>query len=251
VDCLWRWANLIQSVEPNEDVLSQVWNFNARLFQQMVHADAPILDAIDVARRVLARVTDTVPAEDADLKKMTHAMLRHFEYEPLVKKWVLGVIDLKEVEPVIQDAMTADEAKGTEAHPRVVNILKELVPSFRGIRMRLTPESLGANLPHDTHASSTHGRSRPSNATTFRGSLDGETMSASEWQGSFRSQGSPRSQQSLGARSQRRRARSLSPRSPSPPPQINSQSPDVDPFLFDSQSQTSRWLDEKMQGDVD
>lgn len=126
VDFLWRWAHLIQSVERNEDVLSQVWNFNGRLFQQMVHADLPVVDAIDAARRALARVTDTVPAEGADLKKMIHTMLSHFEYEPLMKKWVVGVIDLKEDEPVVQDAMTADEAKGAEVHMRVVNLLREL-----------------------------------------------------------------------------------------------------------------------------
>lgn len=254
VDFLWRWAHLIQSVEPNEDVLSHVWNFNGRLFQQMVHADLPVVDAIDAARRALARVTHTVPPEGADLKKMIHAMLSHFEYEPLMKKWVVGVINLKDDEPVVQDAVTADEAKGPEVHMRVVNMLRELVPSFRGMCMRLTPETLGANFPQASHliqASPTPMRSRQSNATTFRGSLDGETMSGSEWQGSFRSQGSIGSQRSFGARSRSPRARSLSPRSPSPPRQMDSQSPDANPFVIESQSQTQRWLDESIQGDAD
>jgi len=166
-DCLWRWsaaADILQPL-PEGARLAQTWIFMGRMLQQMARTDIPTPDVLTAVRRLLGHTTDEVPAEDSDLKRVLQALFTRLEFEPQLVALVASLIGsshdqnsdglragavARAIEDAADDkpAMEVAPSEGAEdVHPRVVAVIRELIPSFRHLRQQLFPKDNEAAGP--------------------------------------------------------------------------------------------------------
>mmetsp|Transcript_91241 Transcript_91241/g.221553 ORF Transcript_91241/g.221553 Transcript_91241/m.221553 type:complete len:1257 (-) Transcript_91241:468-4238(-) len=139
--CLWRWACIADVLQPLAEGprLTPTWVVLGRLLHQMAFADIPTPHVIEALVRLLCRVTEEVPGDDAELKKPLQAIFQRMEFEPQLVKTLAAMI--ASAEPAATGADAADEAKPEpiEVHARVRKVIMELCCSFRNLRAKLLP----------------------------------------------------------------------------------------------------------------
>lgn len=133
--------------------MAREWVALGRLLQQMVHSDLPTVDVIQALVRLLCRVTDEVPANDAELRKVLHALFQRLEFEPQLVQTLAAMIDQGEDGTEEQGSASAAKESAQqnriEVHIRVKAIIVELIPSFRNLRTKLMPKEAEPQLvPH-------------------------------------------------------------------------------------------------------
>jgi len=133
-DRLWRWSCAADALRPREGGprLPQIWVLMGRLLQQMAYSDVPIPDVIGAAHRLLGRVDDGIPAEDAELRRVLQALFGRLEYDPQLVQLVAG--------------LTGNSVLGEKAidtHPRVRKVVGDLLPSFRNLRAKFLQKEAG------------------------------------------------------------------------------------------------------------
>jgi len=127
-DSLWRWAKSAKAGSR----LSETWVFLGRLAQQTVQCELPTPDVLTAIRRLLDRVTDDLPAEDIEIRKVLQTLFQRFEYEPQLYKFVSELI-------TECDDHTVDAAQ-SRVHQRVVTTVQDLLPTFRNLHKKVLPE---------------------------------------------------------------------------------------------------------------
>jgi len=133
-DCLWRWASSSDALQPSKKgtQLRETWVFLGRLAQQTVQCELPTPDVLTTTQRLLDRVTDDLPAEDIEIRKVLQTLFHRFEYEPQLYKFVSELI-----------AEPAEDAAGvaqSRVHRRVVTTVQDLLPNFRNLHKKVMPE---------------------------------------------------------------------------------------------------------------
>jgi len=133
-DSLWRWASSSDGLQSSKkgSRLSETWVFLGRLAQQTVQCELPTPDVLIAMQRLLDRVTDDLPAEDTEIRKVLHALFHRFEYEPQLYKFVSDLIAERE-----EDAVDAPQSR---VHKRVVTTVQDLLPTFRNLHKKVLPE---------------------------------------------------------------------------------------------------------------
>uniref|UniRef100_A0A7S1LNR3 Uncharacterized protein n=1 Tax=Alexandrium catenella TaxID=2925 RepID=A0A7S1LNR3_ALECA len=144
---LWRWASAADTMRPLADGprLPATWVTLGRVLQQMAHSDIPTLHVIEALVRQLCRVTDEVPADDAQLKKPLQAIFQRLEFEPQLVQTLARMIGFPEDEA---NAATEDRAKPEpiEVHERARRAIMELICGFRNLRAKLLPHDAAGEL---------------------------------------------------------------------------------------------------------
>eukprot|EP00419_Tripos_fusus_P024197 CAMPEP_0172698974 /NCGR_PEP_ID=MMETSP1074-20121228/29839_1 /TAXON_ID=2916 /ORGANISM="Ceratium fusus, Strain PA161109" /LENGTH=1280 /DNA_ID=CAMNT_0013520087 /DNA_START=41 /DNA_END=3884 /DNA_ORIENTATION=+ len=149
-ECLWRWAAIADSLASrNNDLdlprLGHVWVSIGRMLQQMAHTEAPTPYVVEAARRLWLRVDETTPAQDADLRRVMHALFSCMQFEPQLVQLVASIIGPQNPAETLPQQLTT--AKGDapllEVHPRVRSMVLTLIPSFRNLSERLGSKDHG------------------------------------------------------------------------------------------------------------
>merc|ERR1719507_1960657 len=142
-ECLWRWAAIADSLARGNDVdpsrLAHVWVGVGRMLLQMAHTEAPTPYIVEAARRLLLRVDETTPSQDADLRRVAHALFSCMQFEPQLVQLVASVIGPQDQDASTpqQQAAAREDAPLLEVHPRVRSMVLTLIPSFRNLSERL------------------------------------------------------------------------------------------------------------------
>lgn len=133
-DCLWRWASSSDALQPSKKglQLTETWVFLGRLAQQTVQCELPTPDVLTATQRLLDRVTDDLPAEDIEIRKVLQTLFHRFEYEPQLYKFVSDLI-------AERGEGGADVSQGS-VHQRVVTTVQDLLPTFRNLHKKVMPE---------------------------------------------------------------------------------------------------------------
>jgi len=131
---LWRWARSADGLESSRQGsrLSETWVFMRRLAQQTVQCELPTPDVLTAVQRLLDRVTDDLPAEDIEIRKVLQTLFHRFEYEPQLYKFVSDLITERE-----DDAVDDTQSR---VHKRVVTMVQDLLPTFRNLHKKVMPE---------------------------------------------------------------------------------------------------------------
>jgi len=139
-ECLWRWAAIADGLgsrrnDLDPSRLGHVWVGIGRMLQQMAHTEAPTPYVVEAARRLLLRVDETTPAQDADLRRVMHALFSCMSFEPQLVKLVASVIGPHDHEEAPSQGQTAarEDAPPLDVHPRVRSVVLGLIPSFRNL----------------------------------------------------------------------------------------------------------------------
>jgi len=133
-DCLWRWASCSNALEPSKKFsrLSETWVFLGRLSQQTMQCELPTPDVLTATQRLLDRVTDDLPAEDIEIRKVLQTLFHRFEYEPQLYKFVS--------EMIAERGEDAADVAQSRVHQRVVTTVQDLLPTFRNLHKKVHPE---------------------------------------------------------------------------------------------------------------
>jgi len=143
-ECLWRWAAIADSLGSSSNALGpsrrgHIWVALGRILQQMAHTEVPTPYVVEAARRLLVRVDETTPGQDADLQKVMHSLFSCMQFEPQLVQLVASVIGPlgdDGTAPQQQPATTGVEPQ-LDVHPRVRSVVFGLIPCFRNLSERL------------------------------------------------------------------------------------------------------------------
>jgi len=151
-ECLWRWAAIADHLgscknDHGPSRLGYIWVTLGRILQQMAHTEVPTPYVVEAARRLLVRVDETMPGQDADVQKVMHSLFSCMQFEPQLVQLVASVIGpLGHDGTARQQQLTAtgDELH-LEVHPRVRSVAFRLIPCFRNLS-----EQLGLKEPDES-----------------------------------------------------------------------------------------------------
>lgn len=189
---LQRWARVADTLQPRRDGtsrLSEAWDFQGRLLQQMSAADAPTTDVLKATEQLLGRVTNEVPTDEASIIVVLRSLFRKFEYAPglaeLVQKLTgacKGVPTSSTEDagdaPVTPGKASPDDVQASSAesgggsHTRVQEAIRALLPLFRGLQQKPAPEPDADR--RQTFAAPSKGRKPVDLASLVAGHVEGE-----------------------------------------------------------------------------
>jgi hypothetical protein len=152
-ECLWRWAAIADSLgSRNNDLghprLGHTWVALGRILQQMAHTEVPTPYVVEAARRLLVRVDETTPGQDADVEKVMHSLFSCMQFEPQLVQLVASVIG-----PLDHDGTNCQQVTATgdelhlEVHPRVRSAALRLISGFRNLSEQLGLKEPGESAP--------------------------------------------------------------------------------------------------------
>jgi len=132
IENLWEWSRIVDILQPQPEgsQRAKTWSFVGRIMQQMLHCELMAPQDLRVARQLLTQVSDEVPLNDGELKKVLHALFAEFESAPQLHELVASILG--------SDDSGAD--LDMEVHRRVGNAAKAVLLSFRSLRAKFRPE---------------------------------------------------------------------------------------------------------------
>eukprot|EP00928_Gymnodinium_smaydae_P022979 TRINITY_DN19136_c0_g1_i2.p1 TRINITY_DN19136_c0_g1~~TRINITY_DN19136_c0_g1_i2.p1 ORF type:complete len:1184 (+),score=254.36 TRINITY_DN19136_c0_g1_i2:747-4298(+) len=182
-DGLWRLASASDAMRPRAEGaptrLAQVWVFVLNQFQQELRAHGHRTEAtLQAARSLLLRVDSDVPFEDRSVRQVFQALLGRFERHPLLRALLNDVLS----------SGKDDTQKGTQEgafSQRSVRILKETLPTCRGLWAALLPDEAAAagvdtNAEAATPLAHRGGRSGSTRSPLAPASCDDEAFDGGE-----------------------------------------------------------------------
>eukprot|EP00927_Polykrikos_kofoidii_P046511 TRINITY_DN40729_c0_g1_i1.p1 TRINITY_DN40729_c0_g1~~TRINITY_DN40729_c0_g1_i1.p1 ORF type:complete len:1294 (-),score=244.51 TRINITY_DN40729_c0_g1_i1:298-4179(-) len=179
---LWRWAAAADTLQTRDEGgprFPRAWSFSARLLQQALHGERPLSDVVEAAKRLLARVTSDVPAEDTDLRGTLQLLFSRVGSEPRLVQLVSAILGPSGVASLASPAgdvtLSADSLAAANAaapspsvavetgaySPRVATVVNALLPNFSVLRAKLLS-------PHDEAAGDNEDRRYASGLTSQR-----------------------------------------------------------------------------------
>lgn len=149
-----RWARVSDLLRPRREAaprLSEAFALSGRLLQQQWSAGAPTPEVMAAAGRLLERVTEETPEEEAELRSVLRPLFRKFEYAPELANLLAPLVgsrppEAEEAAAAMTEGtpmkprtstMTAPEPIKAIAHARVVAAVNALLPQFRGLEAAL------------------------------------------------------------------------------------------------------------------
>jgi hypothetical protein len=140
-ETFWSWAEIADDLQPLEGTsrLAKAWVSSGYMFRQIMRTKISLSEVVLIARQLLARITETVPAEDDEMKRVLRMLLWKFNFNP----------DETEVEQIIWSILGQSETDCTDtgssdrfqASDRLTACVKEELPKFWKLRSKFMPEA--------------------------------------------------------------------------------------------------------------
>jgi hypothetical protein len=130
----WRWAIMADALQPDHHRrTARVWHFAEEWMNQAFHMGPQAHEAaIAVARHLLQKVTDKMPAESDHLKRFVQCLVSRYSAE--VRSRLPNVAQLREM---LSQVLRGSSGSLVVYSPRLVNILEDILSSTSGLREQL------------------------------------------------------------------------------------------------------------------
>jgi hypothetical protein len=171
---VWRWAVIADDLNPQtgSSRSSDAWVACSFSFQQRLRTKVMSLrESISGACRLCSQVSDSVPAEAVDLKNFLSPLLWHFEFKDDPEICIFLQSFLKDSGAQLDHRCTdSPGSEPIEIHGRLVDCVKEMLPSFRRLRSKLLPDAAPAPpLTECDPSSHEHDGTNPDQGLSVRG----------------------------------------------------------------------------------